>query len=83
MERNAQKEIELIENEIQQQKKKSAADSEHYKAMKEAEANASKFTPEYLKLRFIEALTQNTKVYFGNSIPQFFSENAQLLKEFN
>jgi hypothetical protein len=29
-------------------------------------------TPEYLELRKYEALTANSKVYFGNSIPDMF-----------
>jgi hypothetical protein len=32
-------------------------------------------TPEYLSLIKYEALAKNTKIYFGNSIPQMFSES--------
>lgn len=39
---------EEIENQIELAKKKAATDAEFYKATKEAEANKSKFTKEYL-----------------------------------
>jgi len=75
MEREARQKIELIENQIQFEKKKSAADSEHYQAMKEAEANQVKFTEEYMKIKFFESIQNNLKFYFGQSIPAFLSEN--------
>ena len=36
--------------------------------MKEAEANKLKLTPEYLELRFIEAIANNSKIFFGNKV---------------
>jgi len=47
----------------------SEADALHYHAMKEAESNNKRFSQEYIKLKFLEAITTNTKFYFGNSIP--------------
>ncbi|XWS53305.1 hypothetical protein CRYUN_Cryun11dG0145600 [Craigia yunnanensis] len=41
--------------------------------MKEAEANKLKLTPEFLELKFIEAIADNTKIFFGEKgIKQFF-----------
>lgn len=36
--------------------------------MKEAEANKLKLTHEYLELRFIEAIANNSKIFFGNKV---------------
>ena len=36
--------------------------------MKEAEANKLKLTPQYLELRFIEAIANNSKIFFGNKV---------------
>ena len=33
-------------------------------------------SPAYLQKLAIEAMTNNTKLYFGNSIPSFLSENV-------
>lgn len=35
---------------------------------KEAEANILKLTPQYLELRFIESIANNTKMYFGDKV---------------
>jgi hypothetical protein len=31
-------------------------------------------TPEYLKLVQFESISKNTKIFFGNSIPEMYSE---------
>ena len=36
--------------------------------MKEAEANKMKLTPEYLELKFIEAIANNSKIFFGDKV---------------
>lgn len=40
--------------------------------MKEAEANKLKLTPEFLELRFIEAIANNSKIFFGNKARLIF-----------
>jgi hypothetical protein len=35
---------------------------------KEAEANKLKLTPEYLEMRFIESIANNTKIFFGEKV---------------
>merc|ERR1711933_436046 len=44
-------------------------------AMKEAEANQLKLTPEFLALETAKALSNNTKIYFGEKIPNIFLDN--------
>ena len=36
--------------------------------LKEAEANKLKLTPEFLELKFIEAIANNTKIFFGEKV---------------
>lgn len=36
--------------------------------MKEVEADKLRLTPQYLELKFIEAIANNTKIYFGNRV---------------
>lgn len=36
--------------------------------IKEAEANRLKLTPEFLQLKFIEAIANNTKIFFGDKV---------------
>lgn len=43
---------------------------------KEIEANNQKLTPQYLKYMSIMHLTNNTKFYFGESIPKYLSTNV-------
>ena len=36
--------------------------------LKEAEANKLKLTPQFLELKFIEAIADNTKIFFGEKV---------------
>ncbi len=45
------------------------------KITKEIEANNQKLTPEFLKYMSIIHLSNNTKFYFGESIPKYFLSN--------
>ena len=71
MEKEAAKKMELIENEISLAKKKAKTDAESYDLLKKAEANEKLLTESYLKSLSIEALANNTKIFFGSSIPEF------------
>ena len=73
--KEALKKMEEIENEIYLQREKSKADAHHYKIMKMIESEQAQLTPQYLQKLAIESFTHNTKLYFGDSIPQFISEN--------
>ncbi|KAH9329769.1 hypothetical protein KI387_001877, partial [Taxus chinensis] len=65
MEKESIKRQQELENEMYLAREKSHADSNYYKVMKEAEANKLKLTPEYLELKFIEAISNNSKMFFG------------------
>ena len=73
--KEAAKQIDDIENKMYLEREKARADAEFYKISKEIEANQLKLTPEYLQKIQIESITHNTKFYFGESIPKFFTEN--------
>ncbi|KAK8659318.1 hypothetical protein V6N13_029524 [Hibiscus sabdariffa] len=47
-------------------------------AMKEAEANKLKLTPEFLELKFIEAIADNTKMFFGDKVPNMVLDQRLL-----
>ncbi|GAB1600115.1 erlin-1-like, partial [Argonauta hians] len=74
MEKESEQKIAAIESLTHLNKEKLLADAEYYKALKEAEANELKLTDRYLELLKYEALSKNSKIFFGNSIPNFFSE---------
>ncbi|PAA80026.1 hypothetical protein BOX15_Mlig000067g1 [Macrostomum lignano] len=57
---------------------KQATDSEFYRLQKEAEGNKLRLTPEFLEYTRLLALFNNTKIYFGQSIPTMLSENVML-----
>ncbi|MCO5569955.1 hypothetical protein L7F22_023669 [Adiantum nelumboides] len=69
MEKESFKRQQEIENEIFLAREKGLADANFYRVLKEAEANKLKLTPQFLELKFIEAIANNTKMYFGDKIP--------------
>lgn len=73
--KEAKKRMEDIENSIFLEKEKAKADASHYSLMKTIEAEQTQLTQQYLQKLAIESLTQNTKLYFGESIPSFILEN--------
>ena len=46
---------------------------------REAEANKQKLTPEFLQMTFMNAITNNTKLYFGEKLPSMLLELHQIL----
>ncbi|KAJ0973979.1 hypothetical protein J5N97_015944 [Dioscorea zingiberensis] len=78
MEKNSVKRQEEIENEIYMSREKSLADASFYRLMKEAEANKLKLTPQFLELKFIEAIANNSKIYFGDKVPNMFLDQRLL-----
>ncbi|XP_063696268.1 erlin-1-like [Culicoides brevitarsis] len=72
MERESQKRIEAIENEIQAEKLKTQTDTEFYRVQKQAEANKLLLTREYLELVKYQSLSNNNKIYYGEKIPNIF-----------
>ncbi|XP_010602989.1 erlin-2 isoform X3 [Fukomys damarensis] len=57
-------------------REKAKADAECYTALKIAEANKLKLTPEYLQLMKYKAIASNSKIYFGKDIPNMFLDSA-------
>lgn len=76
MEKESLKKIALIENEMQLARRKMEADAESYTKHKLSESNKLLLSPEYLEMKRIEAIAQNNKVYFGNSLPNMFFDHC-------
>eukprot|EP00051_Salpingoeca_urceolata_P022373 m.363051 g.363051 ORF g.363051 m.363051 type:complete len:225 (+) comp19963_c0_seq17:3191-3865(+) len=76
-EKEAHRRMSEIEDEMYLAKQRARVDAEFYSAEKAALANKLKLTKEYLQLAQVEALANNTKLYFGPSIPHFFSTNIE------
>jgi len=70
----------VIENEVHVAKEKALADSRVYKAKKQALGNKLVFTKEFLELHKTQAITKNTKVFFGNQLPKTFYITPEMMK---
>ncbi|KAG7029570.1 Erlin-2-B [Cucurbita argyrosperma subsp. argyrosperma] len=66
MEKESARRQQEIDNHIYLAREKSLADANYYRVLREAEANKLKLTPEFLELKFIEAIANNTKIFFGD-----------------
>ncbi|XP_002127010.2 erlin-1 [Ciona intestinalis] len=75
MEKETQRRMSEIEDQSHLARMKARTDAQCYQALKEAEANSLKLTPEFLELRRIEALAQTSKVYYGPNIPQMLLDS--------
>lgn len=78
MEKNSAKRQAEIDNEIFIAREKSLADASFYRLTKEAEANKQKLTPQFLELRFLEAISKNLKIYFGDKVPNMLLDQRLL-----
>ncbi|XP_078156138.1 uncharacterized protein LOC144551910 isoform X2 [Carex rostrata] len=78
MEKDSIRRQETIENEMFLAREKSQTDASFYRVMKEAEANKLKLTPEFLELKFIESIANNTKIFFGNKVPSMILDQRLL-----
>uniref|UniRef100_A0A7N6FKC1 Erlin-1 n=1 Tax=Anabas testudineus TaxID=64144 RepID=A0A7N6FKC1_ANATE len=76
MEKETEKRISEIEDAAFLAREKAKADAEYYTAAKFAEANRLKLTPEYLELMKYQAIAANSKIYFGQDIPNMFVEGS-------
>ncbi|XP_053548131.1 erlin-1 [Bombina bombina] len=75
MEKETEKRISEIEDSAYLARERGRADAEYYTAQKIAEANKAKLTPEYLELMKYQAISANSKVYFGTDIPSMFLDS--------
>ncbi|KAA8532903.1 hypothetical protein F0562_032980 [Nyssa sinensis] len=78
MEKDSSRKQEEISNEMYRAREKSLADANFYRTLKEAEANKLKLTPQYLELKFIEAIANNSKIFFGNKVPNMILDQRLL-----
>ncbi|XP_073136054.1 uncharacterized protein [Henckelia pumila] len=78
MEKDSTRRQEEISNAIYLAREKSLADANFYRTTKEAEANKLMLTPQFLELKFIEAIANNSKIYFGNKVPNMVLDQRLL-----
>ncbi|KAJ1414047.1 Erlin1/2 [Sesbania bispinosa] len=78
LEKDSARRQEEIENEMYLAREKSLADADFYRVIREAEANRLKLTPEFLQLKFIEAIANNTKIFFGDKVPNMVLDQRLL-----
>ncbi|KDP41298.1 hypothetical protein JCGZ_15705 [Jatropha curcas] len=78
MEKDSERRQQEIENHMYLAHEKSLADAAYYRVMKEAEANKLKLTPEFLELKFIDAIADNTKIFFGEKVPNMVLDQRLL-----
>ncbi|XP_060063978.1 erlin-1-like isoform X1 [Ylistrum balloti] len=76
IEKESQKKISEIEDLTHLAKEKAKSDALFYAAEREAQSNKEKLTPEYLELIRYQTLAANTKVYFGNALPDIFFDQT-------
>ena len=72
-------ELAAIANEMHASKAKADADADFYRVTREAEANKLLLTPELLQLESVRALSNNTKVFWGDSLPSIYADGAALV----
>lgn len=77
MEETAKRNISRIEDEIHLNRERALSDAAYYKQMKESESNSHLLTTEYLEYMHILALSNNTKVYFGEKMPNLFVDKSR------
>lgn len=75
MEKESLKKMSEIEDHVHLARMKARADAEYYTAMKLAEANKLKLTPQYLEQMKFNAISSNAKIFFGPSIPSMFMDS--------
>ncbi|CAJ0569194.1 unnamed protein product, partial [Mesorhabditis spiculigera] len=72
-EKEMQKTVQKLEDEIHTAKEKANADAAFYNAQKQAEGNAKLLSPQFIELKKIDAIKENNKIYYGDSIPKAFA----------
>ncbi|GFR29725.1 erlin-2-B [Trichonephila clavata] len=59
-------------------RQKTRAEAEAYYKKQLAEGNKLLLTPEYLELKKLEAISHNSKIYFGTDIPTMFMDSSHI-----
>ena len=65
LEKEGQKNVSTINNDIRREAEQNEADIAKYKIEKEAEANSKLFTDKFVQLNLAKSLSNNTKFYFS------------------
>lgn len=78
MEKETEKRISEIEDSAYLARERARADAEFYTAQMFAESNKLKLTPQYLELMKYQAISANSKIYFGSDIPSMFLDSQSL-----
>lgn len=76
MEKESEQRIAEIEDQTHLAREKAKADAEYYRVLKDAEANKMKLTKEFLEYTKYHSISSNTKIFFGNSLPDVFMDPA-------
>jgi len=79
-EKESLKKMSEIEDLTHLAKEKAMADAEFYKAQKTSESNQVQLTPQYLEMLKFQSIASNTKIYYGNSIPDMFIDIPSALE---
>ena len=82
LQKEGEKNLSMLDNEIVRKREESNADVEHYKKVKQAEANKALYTEDYVKLEVAKHMNNNTKYYFsgeqgvfGGLLTSIFNKN--------
>jgi len=73
MEKEAEQKVSELEDKIQSAHSKATTDSNYYANIKEAEGNEKKLTDSFIEYQRIRSVANNSKIYFGEKIPNIFS----------
>jgi len=79
----ANQKIQSIEDQMKADSMRTSTDSDFYKKNKEAEADKLRLTKEFLQLQLIKSLLTNTKIFYGDKIPNMGFLGSEYQKIFN
>jgi hypothetical protein len=77
MQETTRKSISAIQDDVHLAQRRARTDANYYALAQEAEANKVLLTEAYLEYANILSLGNNTKVYFGDKIPNLFVDKAR------
>lgn len=80
MAREVARNVSAINNQINLDRVQADADAVFYRSQREAEANKLMFTPEYIRLKLIEAISKNTKLYFAPNVSTLLFDDRVALQ---
>jgi regulator of protease activity HflC (stomatin/prohibitin superfamily) len=78
MQKEAEKKKRFIDDEIALHQKNMLTDAEYYQRMRIAEANRGLYSEDYLRYVLYSSLANNAKIFFGENLPDIFSDLVPL-----